>query len=81
MAAESLSVNTRERYVCVTVDQGMLKPGGTLPTAGFHTDGLQSDEYSVKMPGDFQTISSDAAPTQRQPSVRSSETAVQPMKP
>ena len=64
MYAETMGVDTVEQYVYVTADQGYVDPGDTLRTAGWHIDGLQGDEVSVKQPGDFQTIWSDAVPTE-----------------
>ena len=62
--AETIGINTFERYVYITVDQGYVEPGDTLRTPGWHIDGLQGDEVHIKKPGDFQTIWSDALPTE-----------------
>ena len=52
------------RYMYVTFDQGMVMPGDSLRTGGWHTDGLQGDEVTVKRPGDFQLLWSDNLPTE-----------------
>lgn len=49
-------VNVMERYMYLTVDQRNLERGETLRTPGWHSDGFQGNEVSVKRPGDYQGV-------------------------
>lgn len=58
------SIDIRERYCYITVDQGWVEPGQALRQPGWHLDGLQGDEVATKVPGDIKFIWSDTLPTQ-----------------
>ena len=55
--------NKDNRYIYLTIDQNIVSPGKTLREAGWHLDGLQGDEVSVKKNADYQFIWSDSLPT------------------
>ena len=63
-AAEAIGIHTRERYVYLTADFGLVEPNSTLRTPGWHCDGLQGDEVPVKKGSDFMTLWSAAIPTE-----------------
>ena len=62
--AQKYGVNPVDRYIYVTIDKGNVKKGESLRSPGWHIDGLQGDEVSVKYPGDLQVIWSNDLPTE-----------------
>ncbi len=62
--AEHFGLPTEDRYMYITVDQGLVAKSDTLRTPGWHLDGLQWDEIATKVEADYQFIWSDALPTE-----------------
>lgn len=60
---ERLKLDWNNRYCYLTIDQMWIEAGKSQREFGWHIDGMQGDEVSIKVPADFQFIWADATPT------------------